>query len=368
MLEKIISQLIFKHACVIVPNLGGFISQRVSATWDQNTGKMLPPSKSVLFNKQLLVGDGLLVGTYANALSISYEEASVKIEQQVVSWKQDLLMGNRVAIDTIGFLYTDQLGSVRFEQDKFVNLLLSSYGLPNLSVPSIQQIEKPVEEVVAETKTIDFIDFNSVKIETVDILNESTTDSVVTKSSWMKYVAAAALLPIAFYSFWIPAKTDFLQSGIISIHDFNPFNKTEKIELNTKVIKLNTSETVQLKNVKKEVEEANVDVAYSYEVDEQTYQKIEVAPEVLPTESIQSTAVISSKNGYYLIANCFKLEENANEFVKEMTNLGFQSEVVDFVNGLHRVSIASTTDEEKLAQLKEQVVSKGITNFWILKK
>ena len=44
----------------------------------------------------------------------------------------------------------------------------------------------------------------------------------------LRYAAASILLPIAFYSFWIPVKTDVLQSGVISLNDFNPFYKKQK--------------------------------------------------------------------------------------------------------------------------------------------
>src|SRR5690606_27088908 len=45
------------------------------------------------------------------------------------------------------------------------------------------------------------------------------------RSHAWKYIAAACFLPIAFYSVWIPMKTDVLESGVISINDFNPFKK-----------------------------------------------------------------------------------------------------------------------------------------------
>ena len=37
-----------------------------------------------------------------------------------------------------------------------------------------------------------------------------------------KYAAAAALLPVVFYSFWIPSHTDVLKSGVLYTEDFNP--------------------------------------------------------------------------------------------------------------------------------------------------
>src|SRR5690554_7961591 len=98
-LEKVISQLILKHACVIVPDFGGFISQRIPAVIDYKSKKILPPSKSVLFNKQLLSSDGLLIGVYAKESAISYDLASVEIKTTVSSWKSKLAKGQRIAIE-----------------------------------------------------------------------------------------------------------------------------------------------------------------------------------------------------------------------------------------------------------------------------
>lgn len=364
-LEKVISQLILKHACVVVPDFGGFISQRVPSVLDFKTGKMTPPYKSVLFNKQLLTSDGLLTGAYAKEISQRYEQAAGEITAIVSGWKNELAEGKRIAIEHIGFLYLDNSGQVRFEQDKFTNLLLSSYGLPTLNVT----LQAEAEKTEIENRAIDFIDFNAVKAENTE--PENTTDVLEIdfaskgKRSWIRYVAAAVLLPIAFYSFWIPVKTDFLQSGILSVHDFNPFKPHKNIEFELEKIPVEISKPILLKNVDSVVKNANVDQVYSYEVDEVTYKTIVVNKEETVTVKKETSI---NKAGYYLIGNCFKVESNAADFVESMKAQGVNALVVDCVNGLYRVAVGAASDEKELEQVKSELREKGVSNYWLLIK
>lgn len=362
-LEKVIAQLILKHACVIVPDFGGFISQRVPAVLDFKSGKVLPPSKSILFNKQLFAGDGLLIGAYAQENQLSYDLATSEITQTVVAWKARLNIGERVELEHIGYLYTDNTGQICFEQDKFVNLLLSSYGLSAINVQTAENV--PVEE---ETQTIDFIDFNRVKTETLPAEHEPKIIeiNVPKKLHWTRYVAAAALLPIVFYSVWIPTKTDFLQSGILSVHDFNPFNKTSGVEFKPTKIEEQTKHTIVLKDVDSLVKNSHAENSYSYEVDGNTYQSVLIEKEEV--KQIEAVNPVHAKTNYYLIGNCFGVQANAENFVKEMVAQGLSAEIVDNVNGLHRVAIGKANSAEEIEQVKQKVQAKGISNFWILKK
>lgn len=372
MLEQVISNLILKHACVIVPDFGGFISQRVPAVLDFKSGKMVPPSKAILFNKQLLASDGLLVGAYAKHNKISYEEASAAIKNTVINWRSELSSGNRVSLEHIGYLYLDITGQVCFEQDKFTNLLLSSYGLVNITISSTQT------EDVKEATAIEFVDFNAVK----EVAKEETTEPKVIeinlvsskKLHWTRYVAAAALLPIVFYSFWIPVKTDFLQSGILSIHDFNPFKQQQKVEFKSTTVKAEKTEAITLKDVQKEVEKAHVEETYSYEVDGSNYKTILVEKEIpegidaSQTVTKKETIISPTQNTFFVIGNCFGVEENANNYVQEMKSKGCNAQIVDQVNGLFRVAIGAANSSVELEKIKSDVQAKGITNFWILKK
>ena len=127
--EQLLGNLLLRHNCVIVPSFGGFVAKQVSAKIDFESGKMFPPSKSLLFNKQLINNDGLLISELAQANKWSYEQASATVEMKISDWHHALHLGQRIELDRIGYLFFDAEKNLCFEQDRFFNLLLESFGL-----------------------------------------------------------------------------------------------------------------------------------------------------------------------------------------------------------------------------------------------
>ena len=48
-----ISELLFLHDCVIIPQFGGFVEIINQAVLNETTGIITPPSKEILFNLNL---------------------------------------------------------------------------------------------------------------------------------------------------------------------------------------------------------------------------------------------------------------------------------------------------------------------------
>ena len=77
-LSRHIEKLLLSHDCVIVPQLGGFVTQYVSARHVGCENLFLPPRRTVGFNPQLKLNDGLLVQSYMQAHETSYRIATEK--------------------------------------------------------------------------------------------------------------------------------------------------------------------------------------------------------------------------------------------------------------------------------------------------
>jgi hypothetical protein len=127
-LENLISELLLRHNCVVIPSFGGFVAGQVPAHFDTEKGVILPPRKSLLFNKQLISNDGLLIATYAKHNHLNYDVAEFFIRDTVKKWQDKLAKGERVSIENVGFLYLDAEKNIGFEQDRYSNLLLASYS------------------------------------------------------------------------------------------------------------------------------------------------------------------------------------------------------------------------------------------------
>ena len=139
--EQLIGDLLVRHNCVIIPAFGGFVAKQTSASIDYKNGIMTPPRKSLLFNRQLINNDGLLIAELAVSNAINYNQATDTVGSLVYTWNEKLRNGERITIDKIGFLFYDQEKNICFEQDRFFNLLLESYGLETVHFLSENDVQ-----------------------------------------------------------------------------------------------------------------------------------------------------------------------------------------------------------------------------------
>ncbi len=389
-IEEIIGNLLLRHNCVVIPTFGGFVAKQVSAQIDYASGLMLPPKKSLLFNRQLINNDGLLISEFAKHENCSFDVAELSVKQKISEWNQSLKNGERISIDKVGYLFFDQEKNICFEQDRFFNLLLSSYGLGKVHflsdtevafaqheakihpikaaeietiIPKMVVVEPNVAETIAPDAGFRIIPINS----------ESGIKGY--KKAW-KYIAAACILPIAFYSIWIPMKTDVLESGVVSLKDFNPF-RTETAPLykmNPLQIKPHSKNDVksleeQLAEIQNNTETYQYnfsnDLYVTVKVVESPGKEIEAAVPEIATPSITTTEK-ATKQSFNYIVGCFSDESNANNLVSILKTEGLNAQIVDLKNGLYRVSAGGASNETEFAKVISVSESKGFTG-WVLK-
>ncbi|TSJ46311.1 SPOR domain-containing protein [Fluviicola chungangensis] len=399
--EQLIGDLLLQHNCVIVPSFGGFVAQRTSAKIDPAKGVILPPKKSVLFNKQLINNDGLLIAALSQANSIPYSEAAEEVQAHINEWEARLQMGGRITIDRVGNLFYDQERNLCFEQDRFYNLLLESFGLSAVHFVSVadaeakeshQAILHVVKAVEMEQKQVipasepSFVLTEEPIIPVLEVVHEEhiqqTTIPAKKKSSTWRYVAAACLLPIAFYSFWIPVKTDVLESGVVSLSDFNPFHSTKQ---GTYVLPPanyhfpKREGKKQLQNLPENVE------TFSYEMDEDTYVPVSLKkkmtsvepeneeemaskqPEATevpkkPIEQPKPAVNVGTPKGGQIIVGSYSDKKNAEDLIKLLESNGMTGQILE-KDGKIRVTAGNSS---QFSQLQPKLKAIGIVP-WILK-
>ena len=74
-LVKHIEILLLDHDCVVVPQIGGFVTCNAPAKYVEEENLFLPPIRTVGFNERLKADDGLLVRSYVEAYDCSDTEA-----------------------------------------------------------------------------------------------------------------------------------------------------------------------------------------------------------------------------------------------------------------------------------------------------
>ena len=75
-LAQHIEALLLENDCVIVPGFGGFVAHYAPATHVKEENLFLPPTRTIGFNPQLKLNDGVLVQSYMSAYDTSFADAT----------------------------------------------------------------------------------------------------------------------------------------------------------------------------------------------------------------------------------------------------------------------------------------------------
>ncbi len=138
-IEEQISELLYEHDCVIVPDFGGFVCNYAPARIDPVKHLFEPPAKKIIFNKGLTRNDGVLSNYIAGKFKLPYSQAIAAIAKEVNGYKENLEREKRLTLDNIGLLYLDETGNLLFRQDNKMNYLVESFGLPSFYYQPIDE-------------------------------------------------------------------------------------------------------------------------------------------------------------------------------------------------------------------------------------
>ncbi len=390
-LTEAIIDLLRAHNCVIIPGFGGFIANYRPAVIDQARQQIIPPSKQILFNYHIKENDGLLGNFLAKSQNWSYPDALTYLEERSTEWIARLERGERIEMAELGFLFKKE-DQVVFEQNRDFQLLLQAYGLTNVRFVDLkltateEQVTEPKEDVVpvlavVETKEEVKEDTPVIALnasEEIEELEEEVSKDVMVhpetkkrKRGWWKYGVAAAAIPFLFYVYWIPMETDFIQTGNIQMADFNPIHSTPDRVYQSRL--KDFSPPVMEKAVHwDELMEGISDhvEVYNYQFDEGLYIPVRLdKTDVVLSEVDHQEGSYSdtADKPYHIIGGCFSVKKNAETLVKDLKKEGYTSSIVDFHNGLYRVSAGAfekgNTAEQKLDSFRDA----GFEG-WILKK
>ena len=343
-LDSILFDLLVHHNCVIIPEFGGFIAKRVSSQIDFEKGIIHPPSKHLLFNRFLTADDGLLISSFVQSQEEDYDSIKLKLSSFVTELDKRLSNGEEVSFKHIGTLRRSENGNYTFKQDRSFNLLADAYGLKELDFVSVQEVEEKEEVLIDETPVIELREKRPIGAKKI-----------------LRYAAAVCILPLAFYSFWIPFKSDFFSSGMISVNDFNPFYKKELGRYepipSKHIINVQTKEDAQVVSVENQAQQLKETspVDKTVIVEESKSQQV-----VLASES-----TTKSTNNKQFIVGCFAVKENAINFKNKIEADGFVP-TISKSGRLFRVSMGVTYSSEEYDRLVSSVRVKGY-NGWTLK-
>ena len=146
-LAKHIEVLLLENDCVIVPGLGGFIAHNRQAELKESEDLFSSPARTIGFNPQLVMNDGLLVQTYMQAYNTDFPDATRKIEKIVSALKEQLYQKGEVLLPNVGTLYYTMNGTYVFEPSADTFFTPYLYGLDTLTLSPLKALATTEEPV-----------------------------------------------------------------------------------------------------------------------------------------------------------------------------------------------------------------------------
>ncbi len=202
-LSRHIEALLLKHDCVIVPGLGGFVTQYVPARRIADEELFLPPFRSVGFNPDLAINDGLLAQSYMHAYDTTFPESVKLIDEAVSNLKAELSQEGEYTLSGIGRLTLGMDGRYLFEPCEAGVISPELYGLDAVVLPVCTTTETesatngPAHDSAEKSKTS----------RKPLIKRTEKTYTISLNREFVNYIAAA-VVAIVFYFIWATPVSD----------------------------------------------------------------------------------------------------------------------------------------------------------------
>jgi len=335
-METYISDLLYRHDCVIIPGLGGLITNYRSAQIHPVSHTFRPPSKSIRFNVNLQEDDGLLANYVSSCESISFASAQSKIERFVFSIQNDLEHKKEARLPKIGVLSVDINGIISFEPDLKVNYLPDAFGLEAIQSPAILRKSKGIDL----SKQI----YQGAK-------------SIQAQKTSFNWKVAAVLIPLIGLSTYVSFQQEAIGDKYANYAYLNPFKEKPASVYVPRAIEVK-EKTIELK--KNKITDVPETVIETVKVNTE-----EAVKKTIPAPSVKTTLV---SKPFHLVAGCFSSEHNATKLVAQLKTEGFDASVIgQNANGLFRVAFQSYVSRE-LAVLEMKKLKDLGKSTWLLKK
>ncbi len=344
-----IIDLLKHNDCVIVPGLGGFISNYSTAEIDLGNNLLRPPSKKTAFNKVLRENDGLLQTYVAKKEKTSQRLALKKIEQFVQDVNKELETYKSYSFEQLGKLILNSEDKIEFYPLKSIDISLFSYGLHSIAIQPIErlkQLESPIEPI----------------LQTVAVNKNSN----VIYPQWFFRVAAVVAVLFLISTLFYNINTGNYKTNESS---FIPIANEHAEEMEMDVIPEGKSfSSAKIENVLDQV--LNKDYTLVEEEVEEIVEYSEIKEEkkaVAPIYKNQNNYNPKVMNGdFFIIVGSFSDSYNADKHAVSLERKGFNSVTLPGPSGFTRVGISFVYSDNSPSKALSQVRKEVNNQAWIL--
>ena len=384
-LARHIEVLLLENDCVIVPGLGGFIAHNKAAEFKDSANVFCPPVRTIGFNPQLIINDGLLAQSYMQAYDTDFPDASRKIESVVSQIKDSLYKNGQAELENIGTLYYTMAGVYGFEPYQNAFFSPSLYGLGSFSISPLSEL-KPVKETIVEPR---------IMIETVPSSDEDRKAKAKQRhiiKRMAEHAVGVAAAVILFFVLSVPVENTYLDNssyaslGAETMLDAIRSKSMATASLETKDIKqnnkqnirnnVNTLRPVAVKSVK--VEKAEPKISKEVKASPAAVKKETVKTEAVKTETVkaetkntkevQKSNTVQNKGLFVIVASLQTMQDAEKELAK-FKKQGYNEATILTSDNRYRIALYRYTDKSKAYEkINELRKDEQFKTAWLLNK
>lgn len=367
-LTKHIEILLLENDCVIVPELGGFITYYQPAHYEESEGVYLPPTRMVGFNPQLTMNDGLLAQAYMQTHHTDFLDACKMIAVKVNELKESLYQEGLVELSGIGTLHYTMYSQYEFHPLENGVMAPGLYALDAFSIAPL--VAEVVTETVAEPE---------MPRERRIVPEKKKSYSL--NSQWFGNAVAVVIAAVLFFALSVPVENTYIDKGnYASLGTDGLFDAIRSQSMATALGAEARRQPQQQKSnvvpVVVKVEKVAPALTPKVETPKVETSKVE-APKVAvkkaetkkseTKKSVAKPAVVASKKHYHLIVASLATSADAERMLKEYKQQGYAGASVLQGGGRYRISLCSyavrAEAQNKLNELKKVDAFK---NAWML--
>ena len=359
-LAKHIEILLMENDCVIVPGLGGFIAHNKPAEFRESANIFCPPLRTIGFNPQLTINDGLLVQAYMQAYDTDFPDASRKIENTVSSIKDILYKNGQAELDNIGTLYYTMAGNYGFEPCYNSFFSPNLYGLGNFSISPLSELVSKIQPVAEPRVTIE----TTPSVKTNEERREKQSHIIKRMTEHAIGIAAAIIL---FFIMSVPVENTYLDNASYASlgaetmldairnkslaitpngKDINKeFSKDETHQANISQRKnnVNTLRPVSVKSVKVEKPLQKADIKAETKENKNVIAENKPVTESKPAESVKQ----QQEKGLFIIVSSLQTMADAEKELTKFHNQGYDEARILTSDNRFRIALYQFTDKSQ---------------------
>lgn len=337
-LVRHIEILLLENDCVVIPGFGGFITHYMPATWDDKENVFFPPTRTIGFNPQLRMNDGILVQSYMNAYNTDFSDATKILEQEVSMLIDTLHKDGKVDLPNLGELTLSIHGIYVFSphNNEIVSPLF--YGLDVFEIKDVAELQQSLieQDIVPQ----------------YEMKNKETYEIRINRALVRNAVAAVAAILLFFYMSAPIENTYVENSNYAQLLPADLFGKIEQQSLLTASVIATPDVAMEIQPIEEEeMFEAVPEVIDQVEI---------VVPE--PVEEIKKPSKL-----HHIIIASVTSEIDAQKMASKLNEQGYPDARVLTGDNRIRISIASyAAKAEADIQLGEIRKNDIYKNAWLL--